>query len=325
VKNASAYAKRLSQLLGKLRKAVVVKELPKRSPLEQLIYSFLEWNCTRKQADNAFKRLQLATVDLNDLRVSDPDELVEIIGRNYHLADQRMVHLKNALNSIYRLEHGMALESLAKLSKRDARAYLDKLDGMVPFVSASVVLNSLEGHAVPVDDELRKRLAADSVVSPYAGNDEVQSFIEHHVRADQAMETFQLLRAYVEGPIKITLTGPVPVPPKPEPVVVAPPPPPLPQITASRPAIPTGKPGHNGKPSKPGAITITAKKLTPKPAVVAPPPVKLAAKPLAKPIAKPAAKPAAKPSKRSKASRPAPKRSRKPAKKPASRRATHHH
>ncbi len=304
MRNASQYAKRLSHLLSRLRKQVTPSPPPERTILEQLIHAFLTWNASRRQADHALSDLVKATVDLNELRVSDPEELIEIVGQTYPLAEQRFLKLKSVLNSVYRREHAMALEPLASKSKRDARAYLDELEGMVPYVSAAVVLLNLEGHAIPVDDNLRKRLVDDSVVEPYATLEEIQSFIEHHVKSDQGIATHQLLRAYVEKPIKVQIPGPIPKvgpapapppPPKPvpAPVPIAMRPPGSPPVPGSKPSNgkPAGKPITIVKPKAPAAPAKPAAapaKPAPKPAAKKPAPAKSNAKKPSKPKGKPA-------------------------------------
>lgn len=218
MKNASLYAKRLGHLLSRLKKTV--GELPEpaeRPPLHQLIYAFLSYNATRKQAGEALGRLVDSMVDLNELRVSDDPELIEAIGRGYPHAADRVHRLKAALNTIYRREHAVDLEPLAKLPKKDARAYLEGLDGMVPYVAAAVALACYHCPVVGVDDDLLKRLIADAIVPPDATAAMAGTFIEHHIRAEQAMATHLLLRAYVEKSIKVQIPGPIPTPPTPPP------------------------------------------------------------------------------------------------------------
>jgi endonuclease III len=198
VKNATEHAKQLKSLLATVRKQVDLPEPFEMEPLSQLIFASLCADATTDQADAAYSALIEAMVDLNELRVTDPVDLVAIIGRGYPLAEFRIHHLSRVLHAVYQREHGMDMSSVKSMAKREARAYLEELDGITPFVAASVMLLSLGGHAIPVDRQLHARLEKDGVVEDGSELADVQSFLEHHVRADDGPEAYHLLRAYVE-------------------------------------------------------------------------------------------------------------------------------
>ena len=197
MKNATAYAKKLRGLLRRTR-AVPPPHEPPTDPIQQIIYAFLVWETTRKQADGAYGRLLRAFVDINELRVSDPVEIMQAVGERYSRLDERALHLRETLNAIYNAEHAVCLDALKDKSKRDARAYLDALSGMVPFVSASVVLYALGGHAIPVDDQLVTKLKKDGIVDDQATLAEVQAFLENNIKAAEGLKAHDTLRSYVE-------------------------------------------------------------------------------------------------------------------------------
>lgn len=196
MKNATEHAKKLKSLIGKHKSAKPVEEMT--GPLEQLAYSFLLWETTRKQADTAFNKLNKSIVDYNDLRVSDPAEIVEAIGKRYSRAEERAIRLRDALHSIYVNEHAVTLDHLPEKPKRAARQYLKDLQGMVPFVSARVVLLALGGHAMPVDEALASRLKADGAADPDADLEEIQSFLEKQIRSSESGAAHAALMNYVE-------------------------------------------------------------------------------------------------------------------------------
>ncbi|MEX0741618.1 MAG: hypothetical protein WD079_02400 [Phycisphaeraceae bacterium] len=201
-KNAENAAK-LTKLLKKLKQSAEAEPVPERTALEHLIYAFLAWNTTRNQADQAMGKLKRATVDLNDLRVTDPIEIAEILGTRYSKAEERAERLVMVLRGVYQLEHGMVTKTLSAMPKREARTKLEELPGVVPFVSASVLLYGLGAHAIPVDDQLVTKLRSDGVVEEDATVEQVQSFLEQNIRAGDGLEAAQLLRVYAEA--KVTL------------------------------------------------------------------------------------------------------------------------
>jgi endonuclease III len=260
VKHAHECAKRLSVLLKKLRQSVALSPPTRREPVEQLIYSFLIWNATHRQADAAFKQLMEQSIDINDLRVTDPGELAATLG-NYPHAYARCLRMKQSLQAVYNREHVVDLAVLANKGKKEARAYLDSLEGMVPFVASSIMLLNLEGHAIPVDDDTLERLKKDFVVEHDTTIDQAASFIEHHVKHEDLVDTFQLLRAYIEKPMKVDL-GPVPK------VLLEKPKPPKPEkpekpAKAEKPVEPVKKPAEKAPaPKQAKKPTKTAKKPT---------------------------------------------------------------
>lgn len=207
MKNATAYAGTLKQLLNKIAPQVPRHEPPPRSPVEHMVYAFLTWECTQNQADQAYSRLMRHVVDLNDLRVSDPREIAAVIGDKYERALERAMRLKTSLTTIYKREHAMDLSALEPKAKKDVRAYLESLDGMVPFVAAYVALFAFSAHATPVDQHLMDRLRKDGVIDRKATLEETQAFLEHHIHFEDAVQAFFQLRAYVERPIKVQLRG----------------------------------------------------------------------------------------------------------------------
>lgn len=198
MKNATEYAKKLRGLLRRTKAADEPAARPD-DPAQMLVYATLLWETTTKQADAAYVRLMKQVVDLNDLRVTEPRELADMFGSRYAMAEQRAETLCQVLNGLYLIEHGMSPEKLTEMPKRDARAALDAIEGMPPFISAYVVLHGLGGHAVPIDDQLLGKLQRDGIVDEEADITEVQAFLEHQIKAADADVAVAKLRTYAEA------------------------------------------------------------------------------------------------------------------------------
>jgi len=194
------HAKPLNSLIRKIKSAYELPELPERSPLEELVYSFLLWEATAARADAAYKRLMHHVVDLNELRVCRPAELVTILGKTYPNADERAQRLKASLHEIYLREFAVSLDKCASMNKRDSRKYLETLEGMTPFVAARVVLLRLGGHAIPVDDKLLVRLVDVDVLEPGLDPAKAEGILERHIKSDEALKTHQMLQAWSDDP-----------------------------------------------------------------------------------------------------------------------------
>ncbi len=156
----------------------------------ELVRAFFIWEAGLQAAERALAGVESATADYNELRVCLPHELEQMVGRgDKHLAE-RSLRLRSVLNDIYRREHELTLVHLATLPKREARAYLDALDGMPAFVSARVCLLAIGAHTVPVDARVVAALAEQEAIpaelesSPHA---ECASWLEHHIRAEESV------------------------------------------------------------------------------------------------------------------------------------------
>ncbi len=164
--------------------------------VDELIYSMLLWEASAAQAHGARERLAKAFVDANDLRVGTPDDIGAALGDRYPLASERSHRLRTALNVVYKRQHDMDLQSLHQAGKREARAYLESIDGLPLFAAARVSLVGLGAHALPVDDRLLALLVDAGVVGEDAGVHEASSSLERQVRAGEALATGTLLQAW---------------------------------------------------------------------------------------------------------------------------------
>jgi endonuclease III len=184
---------------------------PQSPLLGHLLRSFLLWESTTSKAQGALKRVEAAVVDFNELRHCMPDELVRLIGERYPRVSERALRLRTALNRIYAKEHAVCLERLTGVSKREAREYLDALDGVPRYVSARVALVCLGAHAAPVDSRIRRRLVEAKVIDAETSVDEAASVLERRVRAGEMPEVYALLQAWADeasfGPAESHLDG----------------------------------------------------------------------------------------------------------------------
>ncbi len=124
----------------------------------RMVESFLVWEASISKAQRSLEVVASELVDLNEFRVCLPTEMIGIIGVRYPRARERCERIRTGLNTIFEQENCLELCNLSELSKRDIRAYFDALPGMVPYVSARVVLLEFGGHAFPVDSRVQSHL-----------------------------------------------------------------------------------------------------------------------------------------------------------------------
>lgn len=207
--------KKLASLLKKLKTKNDPKEHVAADPVTQLVLSFLNWETTRRQAEQAFDRLMAAMVDINELRISFEPEIIEIIGEDYPLAAQRVMRMREALNEIYVREHDVKMTSIQSKGKKEQRAYLESLPAVPPYVSSQITLLSFGGHAIPVDTKLVGMLAREDIIEAGMAPDEVEAFLLRNIRAEDALEAHFKLQAWAdESRLSPDTSGPTPTLPR---------------------------------------------------------------------------------------------------------------
>lgn len=196
--------KRLASLLKRLRTDETPREPPlppngfERSDavLVELLHALLLWETSTSEAKAGLERLIAGVVDLNELRVCMPEEIAGFLGERYPLALERALRIRHALNAIYQREHALCLSHLKEAPKREARAFLDSLDGVPPFVAARVSLLCMGIHAVPVDERLRDLLLAEKVFREAVSVEAAARWLDHTIKADESLSTHLCLQAW---------------------------------------------------------------------------------------------------------------------------------
>jgi endonuclease III len=198
VKNAADCAKSLTALIKKLPPGPPAEFPEQDDPVAVLVQSFLLADATTEKALTAYKRLREKTVDFNDMRVTMPHEMVDLIGARYPQATDRCQRLRAALRHIYLREHQVSLEPLADAGKRDVKKYVESLDGMIPFASARLMLLCFDTHAVPVDEQLRGHLVAAGAADESADVADLSTWLARQVKASEGQAVHLAFQAWMD-------------------------------------------------------------------------------------------------------------------------------
>jgi hypothetical protein len=198
VSTISASSGKLNALIRKYA-AQAGPPLPdQEDPVAVLIQSYLIWEATTPLALAAYERIRSRVVDFNDFRVCLPPEMVEIIGPRYPFASERCNRLRASLNDLYHREHVVSFARASTMGKRDARAYVESLQSIVPFVSTRLLLISFDVHGVPIDEQRRQMFIAAGVFPAHATLAEIAAWFGRHVKADDALKHMSAMQAMVD-------------------------------------------------------------------------------------------------------------------------------
>lgn len=168
------------------------------SVVRELVFSLLAWNSRRAWAEQALAALALEFVDLNDLRVCLAAETARALGGQPR-ALEKAERIRAALNDLYRREHKVSLEWLTTAGKREARAYLESLEGVPKAAASRVFLLCCGGHAVPVDDRLCSLLAKHKCLDKETDADGASGSLERQAKAGEPLGWFASLSAWADA------------------------------------------------------------------------------------------------------------------------------
>ena len=206
MKNATEFAKKFKTFRRKMPSTDIATS--KHGATGEVIYSYLLWNATTKQAKTAYKKLINASVDLNEIRVNVVSETVELIGANYPQAFERAKRLRAVLNAIYLREHSLEVSSLDGAGKREIREYYETLNGITPFVCNRVIAVQYGVAAMPVDDRTLAALITNNLIHEDADIEETISWLGRQVKADEVCDVHARIHAWVSLQPLRTISNP---------------------------------------------------------------------------------------------------------------------
>jgi endonuclease III len=195
MKNSQHYASKIQKLFRAMRREYgKVKKSTFEEPVDAVILAILSEKMADSAAQSYARKLAGHFVDSNDLRVSRPDEIIEVLGKDNSEIKDIASTLTKALYSIFNRYDIVSLHELTQMGKRSARQTLTKLDCLSPFVCDYVMLTALQGHAVPLTEKMIEYLREENLIHPDADEADIQGFLTRQIPASKAYEFYELLR-----------------------------------------------------------------------------------------------------------------------------------
>jgi endonuclease III len=200
MKNSKDYSKKIQKLHSSLsRKYPKTQKVTHDDPTDAIVYGIICSRLDEKITEAAIKRFSEYFIDLNDLRVSRIEEIVEMLGEDSPLAKEVALTITTVLRAIFNEYHKVSLEGLKKVGKRPARQILEKLEGTNRFVVDYCMLTSLQGHAIPLTDGMIEYLKDKGLVYPEANAQEIGGFLAKQISAKKGYDFYALLRRESEA------------------------------------------------------------------------------------------------------------------------------
>ena len=174
--------------------------------ISELVFSMLVWESSIEHALRAVETIEAKLIDLNELRVCTPEELVSIFPARYPRSLERCQRLISILNTIFANENHLSLAHLREKSKREVVDYFSAIEGLPPFVSSRIILLGLGWHAFPIDEWLTKMLAKENITDPSLDIAQQTLRMERMVRATDALRYYTLIEHWASE-LRHTKTG----------------------------------------------------------------------------------------------------------------------
>ncbi len=200
MKNSKEYSKKIKKLYSTLKhKYPKIKKTKHDELIYALVYGIIAEELSDSSTESAMKRFKNHFVDLNDLRVSSIDEIVEQLGEDNAVTQDMARRLVSFLRAVFNKYHTLNLEDLKKGGKRPAKQALEKLNGSSSFMVDYCMLTALDGHAIPLTKPMIGYLKDNDLVYKDADEQDIEGFLTRQIPASNGYEFYQLLRRVGEA------------------------------------------------------------------------------------------------------------------------------
>jgi endonuclease III len=200
MKNSKEYSRKVQKLYRSLKRKSPKGQKPfYEEPVEALVYAIISERMNERAAQSAIRRFSDHFVDLNDLRVSRAEEIVEVLATDTPVTRDIAMALGGALRSVFDRYNTVSLKALRRTGKRPAKQALDKMNGVSTFAVDYCMLTSLQGHAIPLTNAMTDYLRSNELVHPDADEQEIEGFLARQISANNAYEFYALLRRASES------------------------------------------------------------------------------------------------------------------------------
>ena len=198
MRDSKTYAKKIDKLIKNLKSKFPKTEQPTYDdPIDALVHAILSEEMSEPLADRAIKKIRKHFVDFNDLRVSRPEEIKDVLGNTEQIKNTSEA-LPTVLNAVFNRYDRVAFDDFGEMGKRQAKKELEELDGMTPFVCNYCFVVVLHGHAIPLNAVMLEYLRDEKLVHPNASDHDILGFLERHIPASNGWHFYTMLRSEAE-------------------------------------------------------------------------------------------------------------------------------
>jgi endonuclease-3 len=128
------------------------------SVLKAVVYGICHEDTTRENANQALSRFKDEFFDWNEVRVSGIEEIRESLA-GIPDPEEKARRIRRFLRQLFSRTYGFNLDALAKKPLKEALKVLQTYEAFSSdYVLATVILQALGGHAIPIDKDTHRAL-----------------------------------------------------------------------------------------------------------------------------------------------------------------------
>jgi len=173
---------------------------PVTHPVRHAVRTVLAEEATADEVEAALQRIHDAFIDWNDLRVSRPREIRDVLGEAFPRASTKARVIPRLLDQVFKRHNSMVWDFLEGMGKIETREFFERLEEVRPFLAATMARDCVGAHAFPVDHDISRALGRLGLVDPAADSEtDMQAFMERAAKSNQAYELHGLLKRLAEA------------------------------------------------------------------------------------------------------------------------------
>lgn len=187
-------AQLLTEVFTLLKKRYKIEPRGERlSTLEAVVFGICHEGTTQEQANQALSRFKDDFFDWNEVRVSSVPEIESVLA-GLPDSEARAQAIRRFLRQLFEKTYSFTLEGLGKKPLKEATKTLQEYEALNnDYVLATVIQRALGGHAIPVDEPVKRVMERLHVAEAEADPSALRSTLERAIPKNRGEEFVDLV------------------------------------------------------------------------------------------------------------------------------------
>lgn len=193
-----ARSRHLRQVLAVLEKQLGRRRRRRRpDALETLLHSVLAGNGSDGLAARILEKLHLELVDWNELRVTSPREIEELISPLGDAAEKALL-IRRILHKLFRERHSLSLGHFKRFGQERLSQDLDELGGLTEPMKARILLKAFDVNVLPMTEDIERLTKRLGLIESYLTAGKVKEAVEEILPPKRVYSFYHLMSEHAE-------------------------------------------------------------------------------------------------------------------------------
>jgi endonuclease III len=182
---------------------VLEKQLGRRrrrrppDPLDSLLHSILAGDGDDLLAEEVLEKLRRELVDWNELRVTTPREIEELIAPLPDAAEKALI-IRRVLQKLFVERHSLNLSHFSRFGQARMWEELDTFGGLTPAMKARMMLKSFDFNVLPMTADIERMVKRLGLVESFLTTDKVAEEIGEVLPPKRVYSFYHLMSEHAE-------------------------------------------------------------------------------------------------------------------------------